>query len=211
MRDRGSRPAGLVVGLVGGIGAGKSEVARRLASRGAWIFDADEAAKEILADPRRAAAVEKDLGVRIRAAGRIDRRAIAARVFEDPEALARLEARIHPEVRRRAERMAAAFRRDRDARILVLDVPLLLEAGFDDLCDTIAWVEAPRAARLRRVRAERGWTPSDLARRERRQWPLARKRARAELRIRNAGDRRALEKEVKRFIARLEAGAMTVR
>jgi len=103
----------LRVGLTGSIGAGKSTVARLLAARGASVIDADALAREATEDPEVLAAVARELGEDLLVAGHagpaLDRAATAARVFGDPEALARLNAIVHPWVRRRAAAQMAGY------------------------------------------------------------------------------------------------------
>jgi len=164
----------IVIGLVGRIGAGKSTVARRFAEHGAVVVDADALAHEALADPEVIAAVVERFGAGILAAGgRIDRSALARQVFgvtpAHEAALAALEAIVHPRVRRRVEAILAAEReRDRGAdgeRVLVLDVPLLVQARWDDLCTGLVIVECEEAARRARL-AARGWSAEQIAARD---------------------------------------------
>ena len=82
-------------------------------------------------------------------------------------------------------------------RALVIDAPLLLEVGLDRECDRIVFVDTPSEARAERVRASRGWTPEELARREDLQWPLDRKRGSADHVIRNDGDPASLRAQVR--------------
>ena len=118
----------LRIGLTGGIGSGKSTVAGLLAGRGAVVVDADRLAREVVAPgtPGLAAVVE-EFGPQVLAAdGSLDRPALAAVVFADPAARARLDAVVHPLVRARAAEATAAAPPD---AVLVQDVPLLVETG----------------------------------------------------------------------------------
>lgn len=165
----------IIIGLVGRIGAGKSTVARRFAEHGATVVDADRHAHETLEDPQVIAEVSKGLGPGvIDARGRVDRAAVAGRVFGDtPEhaaALAALEAIVHPRVRRRLEAVLAneAARNLPGGRepAVVLDVPLLIQAGWDDLCTHLVVVECEDAVRRMRL-AARGWSAEQIAARDR--------------------------------------------
>lgn len=169
-----------IIGLAGGIGAGKSTVARLFGSLGARVIDADALARQAMDRPE----VCEQLRVWWGAAvfdehGQPDRRKIAWLVFGAPDQRKRLEGLIHPIVAAERERMIEAAREDPSVRAIVLDVPLLFEVGLDRLCDRIVFVHAERATRLRRVATQRGWDERDLADREKSQIPLDIKRSRA--------------------------------
>ena len=178
-----------LLGLTGPPGAGKSTVARELAALGCVVSDSDALAHAAYDDPSVRAAVQALFGT-------VDRRAIADRAFADPDARARLESLIHPWI---AARRAAAFAAAAAAgtRALVIDAPLLLEAGLGPSCDRVLYVDAPLAVRQARVAASRGWTPAELARREAAQMPLDQKRALAHHVIRNDGDPASLRAQVR--------------
>jgi dephospho-CoA kinase len=154
-----------LIALTGGIASGKSTIARRLAERGAVVVDADAIVREVQAagSPVLAAiAAEFGDGV-IRPDGELDRAALGARVFGDAEAIARLNAIVHPAVRNASqERFAQAFAADPDA-VVVYDVPLLVEARVDDPWDRIVVAHAPAELRARRLVDLRGSSESDAA------------------------------------------------
>ena len=180
---RGTIP---VLGLIGEIGAGKSRAAERLARLGAAVIDADAVGHAVL----RRRAVRDELAARFGAgildpSGPIDRRALGAIVFADPEARRDLEAIVHPRMRRLFERAIDRAARRGEAKAVVLDAAILLEAGWDVLCDRIIFVAAPRDQRLARLAEQRGWTETVLQARERAQWPSDRKRARADAIVAN--------------------------
>ena len=182
-------PTPTVLGLLGGIGAGKSHVARRLAVLvGAAVVDADREATRALAvcaaDGRLAALLGPESAG---TDGTPDRAAIARRVFDDDGALRGLEALVHPLVLEHIERRVHDHRGATGPALLVLDVPLLLERNLDALCDVLWFVEVPEALRQERA-AARGLSPAEIRRRERRHVSLARKRERADLVIHNDAD-----------------------
>jgi dephospho-CoA kinase len=184
-----------VVGILGAIGSGKSTVSRLLRDLGASVIDADHMAHQVLDEPEVIDAIRAAFGGDVLDAhGHVERRKLAARVFttDDPAALERLNAIVHPRVRQRIESELARARRD-GTSVVVLDVPLLLESGLAGLCDRLLFVQAPQAARMRRL-AERGWSGGDLERREARQTALDDKRSRAHVVIENDGDVGALER-----------------
>jgi dephospho-CoA kinase len=152
----------LLVGLTGGIGSGKSTVASMLERRGAVVFDADTFARHAL-DPGTLGyqRVLEDFGPQILTdEGDVDREALAATVFGDPEARRRLEAIVHPEVARQLTESLAPYR-DSD-RIVVYSVPLLVEAGLQSAFDAVVVVVAEEAVRIERLARDRGMS-SDAA------------------------------------------------
>lgn len=197
-RGRRRRPA--VIGLVGGIGSGKTFVASLFADEGAAVIDADAIVKRLLTLPAVRTRIHATWGPAVfRKGGRVDAAALAAVVFRDPKQLDRLNRILHPLVRRA---MRAKLRRIR-AQFVVLDAPLILEAGIGDWCDRIVYVHAPRAVREARVRRERGWSAGELRRRERFQFPQARKRSAADAVVRNAGAARETRRDVARILREL--------
>ena len=188
-----------VIGLLGGVGAGKTTVAGMLRDLGASVHDADRAAHEALREPEARAEAVSLLGNEVLGPdGEVDRAKAARRVFDDPDALKGLEGILHPRVRRRMEAWMSA-EREKGAPALVLDIPLLAEAGLDALCDVLLFVDAPEEVRDARGRSDRGWAPGEAARRQARQGELAAKRARAQALIPNAGDLTETRKHVQAF------------
>ena len=160
----------IVIGLVGRIGAGKSTVARAFAARGAEVIDADRLAHEVLADPGAVAEVVARFGADVLAEdGRVRRPVLAERVFgptsDHDAALRDLEAVVHPRVRARMEARLAELEAVEPA-VVVLDVPLLMQAGWDQLCDRLVVVSCLEEVRQRRLDA-RGWPAAQRAARER--------------------------------------------
>ena len=146
------------IGLTGGIAAGKSVAARRFIELGAVLVDADALAREVVAPGTLGLEQVVDaFGTDVVGPdGSLDRSALATRVFDDPEARHRLEALVHPQVRRlAAEREAAAAALDRDA-VVVHDIPLLVETGQADAFGMVVLVHAPEELRLDRLVNGRG-------------------------------------------------------
>lgn len=191
-----------IIGLLGGIGSGKSLVARQFASLGCGVIDADALAREALDEP----AVREQLvrwwgpGV-VGADGRADRKAIGRIVFDHPEELGKLESLIHPRVLERRRRLVERFQADPAVVAIVDDTPLLLEKGLESGCDVLVFVKAPRDTRLARVRESRGWDDAELARRESRQWPLDKKEGRADYVLENSGDQAACLAHVRNVLS----------
>jgi dephospho-CoA kinase len=165
----------IVIGLVGKIAAGKSTVAKHFAARGASCIDADAIAHEVLAEPDVRAAIVDRFGPDVLdAKGLVHRPALAERVFgptaAHAEDLAALEGIVHPRVHRRISQALDAFRAAEPAdslekKVVVLDVPLLLRAGWADACDRIVHVTCDEGARRARL-AARGISREQQAARE---------------------------------------------
>jgi len=150
----------LLVALTGGIASGKSTVARRLAEHGAVIVDADQVARDVVAPGEPALArIAATFGPGVIAAdGSLDRPALGAIVFSDPEGRQRLNAITHPAVLERSRALfAAAAAADPDA-IVVYDIPLLVEAGRRDEFDLVVVVHAATETRIARMIDLRGMT-----------------------------------------------------
>ncbi len=202
-----SPPRPVVIGLAGGIGAGKSEVARILADLGCVVTDSDAEARAALDRPDvRSRLVEWWGPGVVGPDGRVDRGAVAKVVFADPAQRAKLEAVVHPLVK---ESRAEVIRRAGEgrARAVVIDAPLLFEAGVDAECDAVIFVDAPREVRLERVRATRGWDEAELARRESAQMPAEEKRRRSDEVLVNAGSEGGLRDAVSGALGRILARA----
>lgn len=197
------RPAGrpgadrsLVIGLVGGIGAGKSAVARALEELGAAVSDSDKQAKAMLLreDVRRELVSWWGPGV-LTPTGEVDRGAVAAIVFKDDQQRRRLERLIHPMLRAGREELKREAWAN-GIEVVVIDAPLLFEAGIEGECDEVWFVDVPRDMRLARVQASRGWDEAELARREAAQMSEHEKRRRATRVIHNNGD----EADLRHFV-----------
>jgi dephospho-CoA kinase len=199
----------LVVGLAGGIGSGKSAVARLLSEMGAVVSDSDTEARRALqrADVR-ARLVEMWGPEILDESGAVDRAMVAGIVFSLPDAREKLEQIIHPIVHRARLRRLVRARREQ-APALVIDAPLLFEANVDQECDLVVFVDAPLEARIERVRIGRGWDAAELHRREAAQMDLREKRRRADEIIVNDGDEQALRERVRAlFERRIAPGQM---
>lgn len=194
-----------LIGLTGGIASGKSTIARRLASHGAAHIDADQLAREAVAPGSPGLdAVRRRFGDGVIAPdGGLDRGALGALVFQDPDALADLNGIVHPEVRRiAAERIAAIADRDPDA-VVVYDVPLLVEAKVRMPWDLVVVAEAPAAERVRRLVELRGMSREEAERRIASQASDAERRAVADVIIDTGGSEAGTLAQVDRLWERL--------
>lgn len=179
----------LVIGLTGGVGTGKSTVARRLLELGAEVLDADRYAREAVAKGEPALeAIRRRFGDRVLLAdGSLDRKALGAIVFRDEGARRDLEAIVHPEVRARMRRDLERLKRS-GASVAVCDIPLLYETGYAlDWVDGVLVVYAPEWLQKERVIARDGLSPDEAERRIRAQIPTEEKARRADWVIHNDG------------------------
>ena len=214
------------MGVIGGIGSGKSSVARRLQSlRPIAVIDADQFGHQVLNLPHVQERILSRFGPTVfenpieskqaaflsgtaLAAGneqptdqlspaasavplscleptsQISRAALGRVVFGSDtaaqDARRDLESIVHPEIRTLIERQISELRRQANVEAIVLDAAVLLEAGWNNLCDVVVFIDTPQADRIARVQAGRGWSAAELAQREASQWPLPRKRAAAD-------------------------------
>lgn len=159
-------PAGdglFIVGLVGRAGSGKSAVANTLAADGAIVIEADLVGHEVTdRDPEVRAALAREYGDDIyRSDGRLDRARVAASVFRDPVARARLDRLVHPRLVARLEERLEGLRARGTRGVVVLDAALLLEWGLERDCDAVIAVTAPQAEQVARLMRGRGWTEAE--------------------------------------------------
>ncbi|MPZ25459.1 MAG: dephospho-CoA kinase [Micromonosporaceae bacterium] len=188
----------LRVGLTGGIGAGKSEVARRLAGHGAVVVDADRLARDVIApgtDGFREV-VDRFGPAVLDSSGELDRDALARMVFEDEPARRRLEGLIHPRVRARTGELTAAAPPD---AIVVNDVPLLVEVGLAPTYQLVMVVEAAEPVRVARLARDRAMAEDQVRARIRSQTSDPARRAAADVLLTNDGDRADLHAAVDRL------------
>ncbi|MEW6359893.1 MAG: dephospho-CoA kinase [Planctomycetota bacterium] len=187
-----------VIGISGGVAAGKSTVARILAGLGAEVVDADAIGHEALKreDVKRRV-VSKLGGEILDDRGEIDRRKLGAIVFSSPDRLNDLEAIVHPIILERIrEQIRSAS--ERAAKVVALDAALLYESGLDEICDGVVFVDADEKKRAARA-SGRGWTAEDCAGRERRQIKTADKRRRANWIVDNSGSLKELENQIRKI------------
>ncbi len=194
----------LRIGLTGGIGAGKSEVSRRLAARGAIVIDADKLAREVVEPGTDGLAeVVEAFGADVLADdGSLDRAALGARVFGDGEARSRLEAIIHPRVRARAAELEASAGPD---DVVVHDIPLLVETGQADRFDGVIVVDASEELQIERLIGDRGMTEAQARERIAAQATRQQRTGAADWVVDNTGSLSDLEAAVARVWKELRA------
>jgi dephospho-CoA kinase len=189
----------LLVGLTGGIGSGKSTVARLLEKRGAVVFDADLLAREAVAPgtPGHAAVIERFGADVLAPGGELDREALASIVFADPSARRDLEQIVHPEVRRLFAEGSESYR-DTD-QVVVFSAPLLVESGMHTAFEILVVVSATVATQIERLMRQRGMSEASIRARIDAQAPLEDKAAVADFIVDNEGSLDELESQVERL------------
>jgi dephospho-CoA kinase len=188
-----------VIAIVGGIASGKTTVAAAFGRLGCAVLDADRMAHEMLADPLVQQELVSSFGIDILdGRGGVDRRVLAGKVFRSAEDVRRINAIIHPRVMDRCRRAIEQNRVGRVCKAIVLDVPLLLEAGWEGRFDCLVFVECDSEIRLRRA-AGRGLSAGELKNRENFQISLDIKRKMADYIIDSNSDLSAIADQVERI------------
>ena len=183
------------IGLTGSIAAGKSTVAARLRELGAFVLDADEASKALSAKASPLLAqIEQSFGAQvITADGSLDRRLLSSIVFANEDARRKLEAIMHPAIKKRLLEME---KERGNANIIVYDVPLLFETGMHESMDEVWVVDAPKKTRIERLAARNGLRRTEAEQRLSAQMNDEEKRKRADVVIENDGTREELLRKV---------------
>ena len=188
----------IVIGVTGGVGTGKSTVARLFQQLGAEVFDADRVVHRLMEPGTtvwkkiRAEFGPEVLGQR----GRINRKRLGEIVFRSPSRLKALNRVVHPAVRREIHRDLRKLRRYRPGATVVLDIPLLLESGSAYRTDAVVVVTAPAREAARRLKERSGWPAREMKRRGSFQMPLREKLKQADFVVRNGGDLASTRRQV---------------
>jgi dephospho-CoA kinase len=198
-----------LIALTGGIASGKSTIAARLAGHGAVVIDADRIVRDVQAPGSPVLArIAAEFGAEmILPEGALDRARLGARVFGDPEALARLNGIVHPAVKAESQRRFAEALAQDPAAIVVYDVPLLVEARVDDPWDLIVVADAPAAVREERLVQGRGMAAEQARARIAAQAPDALRRAIADVLIDTSGELSETIRQTDELWERLRADA----
>jgi dephospho-CoA kinase len=192
-----------VIGLIGGIGSGKSHVAAEFARHGAAVIAGDQLGHEALRQPDvRDRVVERWGSAMLDASGQVDRRALGQRVFADPAELRALEKLVFPWIEGRIEEEIRKSQQTPAVRFVVLDAAIMLEAGWNRFCDWIVYVDTPREERLQRLAQQRGWTEKEVQARSEAQLPLTAKVSQADAAIDNAGSASDLARQIVHLLQR---------
>lgn len=190
-----------ILGLVGGMGSGKSEVAAEFARQGAKVISGDQLGHEALRQPETRAALALRWGPRVLdRRGEIDRRSVGKIVFADANERRVLEHLVFPFIQKRFLDEVSLAERQPGFRWVVLDAAVMLEAGWNKVCACLIYVHSPRVQRLRRLAEQRGWTEKEVESRESAQLPLTEKVSRADFVIDNSGSREQTAQQVRQLL-----------
>ena len=191
-----------IIGLTGGIGMGKSTVARLLRRMGFAVYSADDAVHALLKKGGKGVAPVARLFPEAFKRGAIDRKILGRSVFGRPDKLHKLERILHP-LARQIERRFVQEARRKKASAVILEIPLLFETGAESRCHLTLCVSAPRAVQKARVLARPGMTDEKLRAILARQMPHAEKRKQASFVIPTGSSVEATEKHLRRLFASL--------
>jgi dephospho-CoA kinase len=185
-----------VVGILGGIGSGKSTVANQFANLGCAVIQADKIAHEVLEEQGIIDTISAVFGRDILSSdGMIDRSKLAARVFENLEELEKLQAVVHPPIIDKCDQLLTQYLANSSISAVILDVPLLVESGYDKRCDVLVFVDCPDNQRFQRA-AKKGLSEDQIKKREIFQISLDKKRQMAHYVIKNNSEMLDLTEQV---------------
>ena len=190
-----------VIGVTGGVGTGKSTVAGMFGRLGAQVLDADQITHELMKPGTSVwRKIRSRFGKEILGKDKqIDRRRLGELVFGRPGELKKLSQVIHPAVRRRIRQQTASIRRKNPEAVVVLDVPLLIEAGSAYRVDALIVVSSSLKAAAGRLKRRSGWSLQQVRRRQGFQLPLREKERVADFVVRNNGSQAATRRQVARI------------
>ncbi len=192
----------ILVGLTGTFGSGKSTVARIFEKLGAFVIDADRLAKGTIqkGGPAYDEAARMFEGARVQETGELDRQKIAKVIFSDPEKRRALEALVHPYVFQKIRELTEQSPEE----VIVVEVPLLFESGFDEACDWTVMVAAEDRISEARLR-EKGFTLEEIIARRQAQMSPAEKKKRADFVIENSGLIQETERQAEHFFKKIRS------
>lgn len=193
-----------IIGILGGIGSGKSSVADIFGDLGCAVINADTLAHQELAREKVKSELVELFGSEILADdSSLDKKSLAEKVFDDQSKLEKLNKIIHPRVLKRTETLIEKYKGQNEVKAIVLDMPLLLEVGWDKRCDYLVFIDADREIRLKRIRKSGKIDETSLKNRENFQILLDKKASMADYIIDNNSDFSALVRQVTEIFTKI--------
>ncbi|MDP6547052.1 MAG: dephospho-CoA kinase [Phycisphaerae bacterium] len=193
-----------VIGIIGGIGSGKTTIADELSALGCAVVDADAIGHELLGDPDVLGELRRRWGDEIfTSAGEVDRASLAEIVFTSRDELDALNDILHPRIGREMARAVGLAVADESVGAIVLDAALLLEAGWNELCSHVVFVDTPPVERYRRVSERRGWRKENWEAREKMQISLDIKRSMCDYSVDGSSSVSHLRQQVRKLYSRI--------
>lgn len=177
-----------IIGLAGGIGSGKSLVAKLFGELGCHVIDSDQQVRQAYRDPSVLQTLRQWWPGIVSDDGAVDKAAIARKIFSSPAEKLRLEQLLHPRVNAAREAEMKKAVENPNIVAFVWDAPLLFEVGLNKQCDVVVFVDSPETIRAARVKESRGWGLEELKQREISQWPLDKKREISDYVLSNTAD-----------------------
>ena len=189
-----------IIGVVGGIGSGKSTVASIFGDGGCAVIDADAIAHQMLDEPDVKEQILAAFGGEVFLEGNVDREKLAEAVFESEGDIDRINAIIHPKVLLEIDKLIEDYNRDSNIRAIVLDMPLLLEVGWDSKCDYLIFVECNSENRVERA-IKHGLSEENLKKREKFQFSLDKKAKVAHYIVHNNSGTKEITNQVTKILS----------
>ncbi|WP_415634382.1 dephospho-CoA kinase [Oenococcus sp.] len=190
------------IGLTGGIGSGKTTVAKIFAELGYTIIDADQVAHEVVMPGRfELEEIKNAFGISVMKGASLDRKKLGQMVFADPRALKKLNAILQPSIKQLMQMRMEFLENEGRVHTLIVDIPLLYERHWERDLDTVIVVDADKKTRIDRIMQRDHLSQQDAVNRIAAQMPLAQKAAMADFVIENTGDKDALKQCVLQFIS----------
>ena len=189
-----------IIGVVGGIGSGKSTVAGVFGENGCAVVDADAIAHEVLDERDVKEQIRETFGAGVFAEGEVDRERLADAVFASGDAAERINAIVHPKVLSEIDKLIEIYNRDSNVRAIVLDVPLLVEVGWEKKCDSLIFVECTSENRVKRA-IKHGLSEENLKKREKFQISLDKKAKLAHYIVHNNSVTKEITNQVTRVLS----------
>ncbi|MBY0522948.1 MAG: dephospho-CoA kinase [Gemmataceae bacterium] len=201
MASKSNKP---VLGLIGGIGSGKSHVAAEFAKHGGHLISGDQLGHEALRQPDIKEQVVRRWGREVLDDnGEIVRRRVGAKVFANPAERHALEAMVFPFIEDGIRKQIESAQADAQVAFVILDAAIMLETGWNKVCDSLVYVHAPHEIRLQRLAEKRGWSAKEVEGRENAQLSLNDKRHHADFVIDNSGAPEAVAPQVEGLLEKL--------